>query len=131
MQRHATVFGTLPASSSWCGGVHYLPFFLMGRQLFIHHYLPSHLASALVSGAVLSFIFSETVNYPISVRGPHTRPKPETKADLGLRTVVIVGVFALLMFGMFAYIAPLTYGTPGYAPPYFSSSCIHTDNFVD
>lgn len=85
----------------------------MSRQLFIHHYLPSHLASALVAGAVLSFVLSETVNYPISVRGPHTRPKPEAKADLGTKSVVIVGVFALLMFAMFAYMAPLTYGTPG------------------
>ena len=38
--------------------VHYFPFFLMSRQLFIHHYLPSHLASALVAGPVFSFILS-------------------------------------------------------------------------
>ncbi|THH32453.1 hypothetical protein EUX98_g1731 [Antrodiella citrinella] len=93
--------------------VHYLPFFLMGRQLFIHHYLPSHLASALVAGAVLSFVLSETVNYPISVLGPHTRQKPAMKADLGVKGVVIVAVTALVLFGMFAYVAPLTYGTPG------------------
>ncbi|KAI7663462.1 protein O-mannosyl-transferase 1, partial [Hortaea werneckii] len=28
---------------------HYFPFFIMGRQLFLHHYLPAHLASALVA----------------------------------------------------------------------------------
>ncbi|KAH8093287.1 glycosyltransferase family 39 protein [Cristinia sonorae] len=93
--------------------VHYLPFYLMGRQLFIHHYLPSHLASALVAGAVLSFVLSETVNYPISIIGPHTRERPAQKADLGVKGVVTVGVFALFMFGLFLYIAPLTYGTPG------------------
>lgn len=94
--------------------VHYLPFFLMGRQLFLHHYLPSHLASALVAGAVLSFVLSETINYPVSVRGPATRPQPAQRADIGAKGPVVVGLFALLMFGLYVYIAPLTYGTPGY-----------------
>ena len=30
----------------------------MGRQLFLHHYLPAHLASALVTGALLEFVFT-------------------------------------------------------------------------
>jgi hypothetical protein len=37
---------------------HYIPFFIMGRQLFLHHYLPAHLASALVAGALIEFIFN-------------------------------------------------------------------------
>ena len=41
-----------------CWAAHYLPFYLMGRQLFLHHYLPAHLASALVTGALLEFIFN-------------------------------------------------------------------------
>lgn len=85
----------------------------MGRQLFLHHYLPSHLASALVAGAVLHFILSETINYPISVRGPSTRPQPRTWADVGTKGPIIVGFFVLAMFALFVYIAPLTYGTPG------------------
>ncbi|GJE91205.1 glycosyltransferase family 39 protein [Phanerochaete sordida] len=93
--------------------VHYFPFYLMGRQLFLHHYLPSHLASALVAGAVLHFVLSETINYPISVRGPATRPQPAQKADVGMKGPIVVGVFALLMFGLYIYISPLTYGTPG------------------
>jgi len=28
----------------------------MGRQLFLHHYLPAHLASSLVAGALLEFV---------------------------------------------------------------------------
>ncbi|KAH9941500.1 O-mannosyltransferase [Amylocystis lapponica] len=93
--------------------VHYFPFYLMNRQLFIHHYLPSHLASALVAGSVLSFVLSETVNYPISVWGPLTRMKPRTYADLGVKGPVVVGLYLLLLFIMFVYMAPLTYGTPG------------------
>ncbi|THG93363.1 hypothetical protein EW026_g7853 [Hermanssonia centrifuga] len=93
--------------------VHYFPFFLMGRQLFLHHYLPSHLASALIAGAVLSFVLSETINFPISLRGPSTKPKPTTYADVGLKGPVIVAAFIVTMFIVFVYLAPLTYGTPG------------------
>ena len=89
----------------------------MSRQLFIHHYLPSHLASALVAGAVLHFLLSETIEYPISVAGHYTRPRPRQWAELGTRGPVIVVVFFIILFGAFAYIAPLTYGTPGYVSP--------------
>jgi dolichyl-phosphate-mannose-protein mannosyltransferase len=85
----------------------------MSRQLFIHHYLPSHIASALIAGAVLHYVLCDTVNYPISVRGPKTRARPAQYADLGLKAPIIVVVFALLMLITFAYMAPLTYGTPG------------------
>ncbi|KAJ7281500.1 glycosyltransferase family 39 protein [Mycena rebaudengoi] len=94
-------------------GVHYAPFFLMNRQLFIHHYLPSHLASAMISGAVLSFILSETVNYPISIRGPTTHGRPKQYADLGLKAPIVFVVFCVALFACFLFFAPLTYGTPG------------------
>src|SRR6202012_4682523 len=41
-----------------CWAAHYFPFYLMGRQLFLHHYLPAHLASCLVTGALVEFIFN-------------------------------------------------------------------------
>ena len=41
-----------------CWAAHYFPFWLMGRQRFLHHYLPSHLASTLVAGALIEFIFN-------------------------------------------------------------------------
>ena len=87
----------------------------MGRQLFLHHYLPSHLMSAMIAGSVLQFVLSETINFPISIRGPHTRPKRRQWADVGMKGPIIVGFFVLIMFALFMYIAPLTYGTPGYA----------------
>ncbi|KAI0788750.1 O-mannosyltransferase [Abortiporus biennis] len=93
--------------------VHYFPFYLMSRQLFIHHYLPSHLASALLAGAVFSFIVTESVNYPVSKRGPLTKAQPAIYADHGVKGPILVGIFAIVMFAMFVYIAPLTYGTPG------------------
>ncbi|KIL69243.1 glycosyltransferase family 39 protein [Amanita muscaria Koide BX008] len=93
--------------------VHYFPFFLMSRQLFLHHYLPSHLASALIAGAVLNFVLSETINYPISARGSSTKVRPTQYSDIGLKGPIIVFIFSLVMFSMFIFLAPLTYGTPG------------------
>lgn len=97
----------------------------MGRQLFLHHYLPSHLASALIAGSVLGFVLSETINSPISVYGPQTRPQPRQYADVGTKGPIILGVFALVMFAMFVYIAPLTYGTPGYVAPDFLNILVY------
>lgn len=94
-------------------GVHYAPFFLMGRQLFIHHYLPSHLASALIAGAVLMFICSETINYPVSVKGPKMRDRRGELSDHGMKAAVVVVIFTFVMFSVYMYTAPLTYGTPG------------------
>jgi dolichyl-phosphate-mannose-protein mannosyltransferase len=94
-------------------GVHYAPFFLMNRQLFIHHYLPSHLASALLAGVVLSFVLSDSINYPISKFGPTTQREPAQCADLGIKGPVVVVIATVVLFMMFAYLAPLTYGTPG------------------
>jgi hypothetical protein len=88
----------------------------MSRQLFIHHYLPSHLASALIAGAVLHFLLSETIQYPISIRGHSTRPRKPQWAELGARGPAIVVAYFLVLFAAFVFLAPLTYGTPGYVP---------------
>lgn len=93
--------------------MHYVPFFLFSRQLFIHHYLPSHLASALIAGSIFGFVLSETINYPVSIRGAGTLLRRAESADVGLKGPVIVLVFGLALFLMFSFLAPLTYGTPG------------------
>jgi dolichyl-phosphate-mannose-protein mannosyltransferase len=87
----------------------------MSRQLFIHHYLPSHLASALIAGSVLHFLLSETIDYPISIAGHFTVRRPSQWAELGTRGPIVVAGFFLALVFAFIYIAPLTYGTPGYA----------------
>lgn len=92
---------------------HYLPFFLMSRQLFIHHYLPAHLSSALVAGAVLNFILTETIDYPVSVAGRETRLRPRLKAVAGRKAYVVLGGLLAVVVGMFVFLAQLTYGQPG------------------
>lgn len=92
---------------------HFFPFFLMNRQLFLHHYLPAHLASALVAGAVFNFMITEYINYPVSVAGPSTRLRPLQRTDIGPQAAIVTGVFTLAMIVVLVFLAPLTYGTPG------------------
>lgn len=94
---------------------HYFPFYLMNRQLFIHHYLPAHLCSALVAGAVFNFILSESINYPISVPSSLTRLRPRLYSDLGIKALAALLVFNVVFIGVFFFLSPLTYGTPGWA----------------
>ncbi|CDS82034.1 probable PMT4-dolichyl-phosphate-mannose--protein O-mannosyltransferase [Sporisorium scitamineum] len=95
---------------------HYLPFFLMSRQLFIHHYLPAHVCACLVAGGVLNFVASETIQFPISKPGPlltakHYRPRMDNVVPRQARAVMGVLVAALVI--CFWWLSPLTYGTPG------------------
>ena len=95
---------------------HYLPFFSMSRQLFLHHYLPAHICSALVTGSVFHFIASESINFPISIAGPTTRRRPRTVAVVSKRMILAVAVVILLQLAAFGFLSPLTYGTPGLEP---------------
>jgi dolichyl-phosphate-mannose--protein O-mannosyl transferase len=93
---------------------HYFPFFLMNRQLFLHHYLPAHLCSALVAGSVFNFIAGESINYPVSNPGPGMRRMPSARSDVGTRALIAFGLYMIPLLAMFVFLAPLTYGTPGY-----------------
>ncbi|RDW84647.1 protein O-mannosyl-transferase 1 [Coleophoma cylindrospora] len=104
---------------------HYLPFYLMGRQLFLHHYLPAHLASALIAGALLEFIFNiEPVmdDTPVSKSGKKVARKPlparEKIAGQNLTTswAAMGAVLATILFGWYFFL-PLTYGYPGLSVP--------------
>lgn len=95
---------------------HYVPFFLMSRQLFIHHYLPAHVCACLVAGGVLNFVTSETIQFPISQPGPllrvrDYRPRMDNIVPRPARAVM--GVVIALLILCFWWLSPLTYGTPG------------------
>jgi len=115
-----------------CWAAHYLPFFLMGRQLFLHHYLPAHLASALVTGAIVEFVFNLD---PIGLDEPSYAPVADGKGGkrkgvvvagkrsvlanerLGtqslLATWAAAGVVMAVVIGGWYFFLPLTYGKPG------------------
>ncbi|KAK4540790.1 hypothetical protein LTR36_008867 [Oleoguttula mirabilis] len=111
---------------------HYFPFFIMGRQLFLHHYLPAHLASALVAGALVEFVFniepadlasftetqlqeakkgSTKTQAQQDVRGRPVRERIAGQSLLATWAAATV-IVAVLIWG-FWFFAPLTYGKPG------------------
>ena len=105
---------------------HYVPFFVMGRQLFLHHYLPAHLASCLVAGALIEFIFniepSDLSNLSIkdgktgSKEQQQKRHRPIRERIAGqslLATWAATGVILAVVIWSFWFFAPLTYGKPG------------------
>ena len=86
----------------------------MSRQLFLHHYLPAHLITALVAGVVFSFLFcGDTINYPVSVADLRTRRRPRSRAVVGKGMILAFVIANALIIAGFVFLAPLTYGTPG------------------
>ncbi|KAJ8110928.1 hypothetical protein ONZ43_g5744 [Nemania bipapillata] len=75
---------------------HYFPFFLMGRQLFLHHYFPALFFAVLALCQIYDFV---TARFPV----PGVRENP---------IVNKVGVVALLAVSatVFALYSPLSYG---------------------
>ena len=92
---------------------HYFPFYIMGRQLFLHHYLPAHLASCLVTGSLVEFIFTtDPINVPSKLRRHLTsRERLAGQSLLGLWIACGV-IMAAAMAGCYFFL-PLTYGFPG------------------
>ena len=100
----------------------------MGRQLFLHHYLPSHVASSLVTGSLLEFVFSvdTEIESPESPAVDRKTVKKKTKAPLNSLTAGqrlnnqnmlplwgAAGVLLTLIIGGWYFFLPLTYGKPG------------------
>ncbi|KAG6840022.1 hypothetical protein C0991_009532 [Blastosporella zonata] len=71
--------------------LHYFPFFLMSRQLFLHHYFPALYFAVLLTGASFDLITSTL------------RPKIRLQ---------IAAVFAILAIWQFSRFSPLVYGSP-------------------
>ncbi len=112
----------------------------MGRQLFLHHYLPAHLASCLVTGALVEFIFNvdpvlddETTASLTAKKDKLTQKLPEKArkhfqtAQERLRGQSMAGtwiatgvVLSVVLYG-FYFFFPLTYGWPGLTPDQVNS----------
>ncbi|ESK87818.1 glycosyltransferase family 39 protein [Moniliophthora roreri MCA 2997] len=71
--------------------LHYFPFFLMSRQLFLHHYFPALYFAILLSCGVFDFLTSTL------------RPKVRLQ---------IAAVLIVIAIWNFQHFAPLAYGTP-------------------
>lgn len=108
--------------------MHYLPFYLMGRQLFLHHYLPAHIASALVAGALLEFIFNvEPVlddapppakpGKKVSTIRKHLPAREKLAGQNLTSSWIAAGVILAAVIGGWYFFLPLTYGYPGLTVP--------------
>lgn len=92
---------------------HYFPFFIMGRQLFLHHYLPAHLASALIAGALIEFIFTVDPVDPAAPKQSRQTVRDRIAGQSLLAAWAAAGVVVAVLSWGFYFYAPLTYGTPG------------------
>lgn len=89
-------------------GMHYFPFFTMGRQLFLHHYLPAYIFSVIFS---ILFMDSfgcrlHTVNLADNI--------PLTQLGRGQTRIGYYLLMMPLLIGFiwnFWYFSPLCYGT--------------------
>ncbi|WFD23509.1 dolichyl-phosphate-mannose--protein mannosyltransferase [Malassezia equina] len=111
-QRCFRTTGFFVAAWAW----HYLPFFLMHRQLFLHHYLPAHVCSVLAMASLVDDVTSSSMDLPLSPSGPFLRPgslRPHMRRRPSLVTHVLSTVLILALAAMFVFMAPLTYGHVG------------------
>ncbi|WFD27612.1 dolichyl-phosphate-mannose--protein mannosyltransferase [Malassezia nana] len=111
-QRNFRTTGFFVMAWAW----HYLPFFLMHRQLFLHHYLPAHVCSVLAMGTFWDDLFSSAMDLPLSPPGPFLAPnrlRPPMRRMPKLMTYVLTLIFMLLLVNVFVHLAPLTYGHVG------------------
>ncbi|OKL56978.1 hypothetical protein UA08_07787 [Talaromyces atroroseus] len=104
-----------------CWALHYFPFWLMGRQRFLHHYLPAHLVSTLVAAALVEFIFTLDPIFPAKsdYKTENGRPRlgrfRTAKERLGSQSLYAQWAVTMLVLSAviysFFFFAPLTYGT--------------------
>jgi dolichyl-phosphate-mannose-protein mannosyltransferase len=81
------VFGVYLIAGGWF--LHYMPFFIMGRVLYLHHYLPALYISALG----IPFLYDYYV---------------EGKSRIRQTTIYLAIVFTVV--GLFIYFSPFSFG---------------------
>ena len=107
---------------------HYLPFFLMGRQLFLHHYLPAHLCLALFTGTMFDLFFGLTRQECAMKHAIYYAKKPESSKESNFETDdgsdhrikqawSITMSLVIALAGTYLYFSPLTYGEPALSAP--------------
>ncbi|KAI9189863.1 Dolichyl-phosphate-mannose--protein mannosyltransferase 4 [Blastocladiella emersonii ATCC 22665] len=85
--------------------LHYLPFYLMGRSLFLHHYLPAAILAFMVAAGMFDFVAITFLPRMRTASGQYA-------IGWALSLAIIVGAAAT-----FIWFAPLTYGTVGLSIP--------------
>lgn len=100
----------------WCA--HYFPFFLMGRQKFLHHYLPAQLIAAHLAGAALEFVCTDNRGDDLLTTEEiaEKKNKPKTHAVNRIAYSASFLVLSAVVVWFFFYFAPITYGNVPLTP---------------
>ncbi|KAJ3072261.1 hypothetical protein HDU98_003957 [Podochytrium sp. JEL0797] len=99
--------------------LHWIPFFLMGRMLFLHHYLPSFIFSTMIAAALVDFVF-KIVNErdPMELVGgnrvkalmvPYFVYFRSSPMGNVVYVLVLCGLMAAFLWA-FGFFCPLSYG---------------------
>jgi dolichyl-phosphate-mannose-protein mannosyltransferase len=96
--------------------LHWAPFFLMGRMLFVHHYLPSFIFSAIIATLVVEFVGRMSFENPVALMKGDAAlafTLPLRAWNFKRPSLAYVTVLTLLTSAFiwsFLYFSPLTYG---------------------
>ncbi|SSD58651.1 probable Dolichyl-phosphate-mannose--protein mannosyltransferase 4 [Saccharomycodes ludwigii] len=96
---------------------HFLPFFLMSRQKFLHHYLPAHMIAAMFTAALIEWGFTNNKSLDSSKDEELPEVPYEEHPAIKVKKLTFVFVIlALAVFAFFIYFSPLVYGNVGLTP---------------
>jgi dolichyl-phosphate-mannose-protein mannosyltransferase len=91
--------------------MHWGPFFLMGRMLFLHHYMPAYIFSTWITTTLFDFLGRNFVNNVLHHQKTRymvwRRPRIETTSWTYL---MILGSLGIAVLAGFWYFMPLCYG---------------------
>ncbi|RKP15399.1 Dolichyl-phosphate-mannose-protein mannosyltransferase-domain-containing protein [Piptocephalis cylindrospora] len=93
--------------------LHYGPFFLMGRQLFLHHYLPSCILAYAAVGVVFEFALVHGLTWPLDMPLVRRGGKGTDERVRGRPSYLSIIIFALIVAGQawtFWYFSSFVYG---------------------
>lgn len=74
--------------------IHYFPFFTMSRTLYLHHYLPAYIMSAMLAGCVLDY-------YLRRLKASGQR----------LAAYVVLAAFTVILAWTYVHFSPIVYGS--------------------
>lgn len=96
---------------------HYFPFYLMGRQKFLHHYLPAHLIASLFTAALWEVIFSNCKSLDPEKDEDLPEEQYESTPEIYTKCLWLAfGIMSLAVIGFFLYFSPFVYGSVGLTP---------------
>jgi dolichyl-phosphate-mannose-protein mannosyltransferase len=97
--------------------LHWLPFFVLGRQLFLHHYLPSFIFSVFVTAGLFDYVGRVSLEDPYELVGGKASLAMKLPYYTWIQGQGSVPFFIVLAVAVVAYLwcfikfSPLSYGT--------------------